>query len=168
MANEMVKKHRIALFVDKTPASTATWTRIKKSTELTIAMNAETEDYDYIADENPTTELLYYKPEIEQPLKMIKGEPDFDYFWEIFYELKTGEDCKTQAMLVFMFDSTEVSDVPYYKAWKVDCSVVMNELNANDSELNFNVNFAGDVEKGYATVSNGNPTWVATLPSESE
>ena len=166
--SEMVKKHRIGLFVDKTPSSTATWKRIKKSTELTIAMNPETEDYDYIADENPTTELINYKPEIEQPLKMIKGEDDFDYFWDIFYDMKTGQDCKTHALVVFMFDCTEVSSTPYYKAWKTDCSVVMNEMNANDSELNFNVNFAGTVAKGYATVTDGVPTWVASLPSVSE
>ena len=76
----MIKKHRIGLFVNTAASGMPAFKRIKKSTELTIAMNPETEDYDYIADENPTTEHLGYKPEIEQPLKMISGEDDFEYF----------------------------------------------------------------------------------------
>ena len=66
----MIKKHQIGLFVDTSDTSTPAYKRLKKSTELTISMEAETEDYDYIADESPTTELTEYKPEIEQPLRL--------------------------------------------------------------------------------------------------
>ena len=55
--SEIIKKHRIGLFVNTGTKASPTWKRIKKSTELTLAMNPETEDYDYIADESPTTEL---------------------------------------------------------------------------------------------------------------
>ena len=161
----MIKKHLIGLFVNTAASGTAAFKRIKKSTELTLAMNPETEDYDYIADENPTTELSQYRPEIEQPLKMIKGEDDFEYFWDMFYEMKVGEEAKTDALVIFMFDSTEQSGTTYYKAWKVKTTVIFNEMNAVDSELNFNLNFAGNVIKGYASVhSSGSPTFTETLP----
>lgn len=161
----MVKKNKIALFVDTSTTSTPVWKRIKKSTELTIAANPETEEYDFIADENPTTELKNYNPEIEQPLKMVEGEDDFEYFWGKFYGLPTGEDAKTQLLLVYVFDKTTVGSTDHYKAWKVDATIVFNELNAVDSELNFNLNFAGDIAEGYATVTDGVPTWEASLPS---
>ena len=51
----MVKKHQIALMLNKGTSTSPVWTRIKKSTELTISMNPETEENDYIADESPTT-----------------------------------------------------------------------------------------------------------------
>ena len=93
----MIKRHQIALFVNTAAsgAGSPSWTRIKKSTELTISMDGQTEDFDYIADEGPTTELTGYKPSIDQPLKMIKGEPDFDFFWDLFYKMKVGEEAKT-------------------------------------------------------------------------
>ena len=164
----MIKKHQIGLFVDTSSTSTAAFKRIKKSTELTLAMNPETEDYDYIADENPTTELTSYKPEIEQPLKMIKGEDDFEYFWDLFYDMKVGEEAKTTAIVAFMFDCTETGTgtvVKHYAAWKVEATVVFNEMNANDSELNFNLNFGGTVSKGWVKLTEGVPTWEDTLPN---
>ena len=161
----MIKKHQIGLFVDTSDTSTANYARIKKSTDLTLSMEAETEDFDYIADENPTSELAYYKPEIEQPLKMIKDEPDFEYFWDMFYEMKVGEDAKTTAIVAFMFDKTEAGNKAYYKAWKVPVTVIFNELNAPDSELNFNLNFGGNVDKGYVTVIDGAVAWFDEIPS---
>lgn len=166
----MIKKHQIGLFVDTSATSTPSWKRIKKSTELTLAMNAETEEYDYIADESATTELTAYKPEIEQPLKMIKDEDDFEFFWNLFYEMKTGEEAKTEAIVAFIFDVTETGTgtvVKHYKAWKVPVTVVFNEMNANDSELNFNLNFGGTVAKGYVKLdeTTGAPTWEDSLPS---
>lgn len=161
----MIKKHQIGIFVDSSNTSTPNYVRIKKSTELTLSMEAETEDYDYIADENPTTELTSYKPEIEQPLKMIKDEADFEYFWDMFYNLKVGEDAKTTAIVAFMFDKSEQGTKTYYKAWRVSSTVVFNEMNAVDSELNFNLNFGGTVEKGYVTVVDGAVAWFDSIPS---
>ena len=74
----MVKKHQIALMLNKGTSTSPVWTRIKKSTELTISMNPETEENDYIADESPTTELKNYKPSIDQDLTMMKGEDDYE------------------------------------------------------------------------------------------
>lgn len=161
-----IKKHLVALYVDTTPENTTpSWIRIKKSTELTVAMNPETEDYDYIADESKTTELESYNPTIEQPLKMIQGEDDFDYFWDFYYQMKVGEDAKTNVLLVYMFESETKGTKEYFVAWRAGCSIVVNELNAVDSELSFDINFAGTVEKGWATVTDGTPTYVKTLPT---
>ena len=154
----MVKKHLIALFLNTGTSSAPTWTRIKKSTELTIALNPETEEFDYIADENPTTELTKYAPSIEQPLKMIKGEPDFEFIWDRFFSLATGQDAKAEYMIVFMFDKDETGA---YKAWKGDSVISCNEMNAVDSEISFDLAFGGTVEKGTATVTSGSPSFTA-------
>ena len=82
----MVKKHQIALMLNKGASTSPVWTRIKKSTELTISMNPETEENDYIADESPTTELKNYKPSIDQDLTMMKGEDDYEMMFATVYK----------------------------------------------------------------------------------
>lgn len=155
----MIKKHLIALFIDTGTGETPTWTRIKKSTELTISMDAQTEDYDYIADENPTTELTQYKPSIDQPLKMIKDEPDFEYFWKMFFNMKVGEEAKTNYLMVFMFDKKGSDNAIAYGAWSGECTIAFDELNANDSELSFNLALGATVKKGTATVTGTAPDY---------
>lgn len=147
----MIKKNKIALYIN----DGAKYFRVMKSTALTIALNPETETYDYIADESSTTELSKYVPSIEQALKMHKGSEDFEYIWEKFYNLKTGEEAKTDCLIVFMFDEAGENT---YKAWKADCTIVLNQLNAVDSEIGFNINFAGDITLGTVKPdAQGNP-----------
>ncbi len=157
----MIKKHQIGLFLDTAEASASApvWKRIKKSTELTISMNPETEDVDYIADESPTTELKQYKPAISQPLKMIEGEPDFEAVWPKFYDLKTGEDAKVNVLVVFIFDKDGTGATAKYKAWKTTALVTFNELNGVDSQLTFDINFGGTVERGTCTLTGTAPDY---------
>lgn len=159
----MIKKHLIAVFINSGTASAPEWTRIKKSTELTLSMNPETEDVDYIADESPTTELSEYKPSIEQPLKMIEGEADFEFFWDRFYSMAVGNDARTQYLIVFMFDKTGTGESAAYRAWNGDCIISFNELNAVDSELSFDLMFGGTVKKGTATVTGTAPDYTPTF-----
>ena len=157
----MIKKHQIGLFLDTAEASASApvWKRIKKSTELTISMNPETEDVDYIADESPTTELKQYKPAISQPLKMIEGEPDFEAVWPKFYDLKTGEDAKVNVLVVFIFDKDGTGATAKYKAWKTTALVTFNELHGVDSQLTFDINFGGTVERGTCTLTGTAPDY---------
>lgn len=144
----MVKKHLIGLFLNTGTKSAPTWTRIKKSTELTISMNPETEDFDYIADENPTTELMKYKPSIDQDLTMYKEEADYKMIWPYFYEMRTGSDAHIDCLVVFM---QEGSSSTGYSAWKTDSVLSVQDLNAVESKLNFQIMFGGTIEKGLAT-----------------
>lgn len=144
----MVKKHMIGLFLNTGTASEPVWTRIKKSTELTLSMNPETEDFDYISDEIPTTELKRYKPSIDQDLTMYKEEEDYKMIWPYFYEMKTGSDAHMECMIAFMHEKNESGG---YAAWKVDSVISVKDLNAVDSKLNFQILFGGNVEKGTAT-----------------
>lgn len=159
----MIKKHQIGLFINTAASGAPTWTRIKKSTELTISMNPETEDVDYIADESPTTELTQYKPAISQPLKMIKDEADFEAIWPRFYDLKTGEEAKMDVLVVFIFDKDGTGATAKYKAWKTSALVAFNELNGVDSELSFDINFGGTIERGTCTLTGTAPDYTPTF-----
>lgn len=151
-----VKKHMIALFINTGTKDSPKWVRIKKATKLEIKLDPQKQDYDYISDESPTTELESYKPGIDgMPLTMYKGEPDFDFIWEKFYGLATGADAKVDAMIVFIFDETAGA----YKAWLTEATLSIDSMNAVEGTITFDLPFGGTVEKGTAKLQAGVPTF---------
>lgn len=152
----MVKKHLIGLFVKTNEA----YVRIKKSTQLTIAMNGETEEFDFIADESPTTELKKYAPSIEQDLSMYKEEKDYKFFFDKFYNMASGADAHVKAMVVFMQEGDKSGG---FKAWETDAIINFTDLNAVDSKINFTLNFGGTIKKGVAKVTGEAPDLVPTF-----
>lgn len=152
-----IKKHMIALFINTGTKETKKWTRIKKSTKLEIKLDPQKQDYDYISDESPTTELEGYKPGVDgMPLTMYKGEPDFDFIWEKFYGLATGADAKVEAMIVFIFDDTPNGA---NKAWLTEATLSIDSMNAVEGTITFDLPFGGTVEKGTAKLQAGVPTF---------
>ncbi len=146
----MVKKHLIGLFLNTGTTESPVWTRIKKTTQLTVTMNPETADFDYIADENPTTEVMKYKPTLDQDLTMYKGEADYDMIWPYFYEMRVGDDAHMECMIAFMHEGdTETG----FKAWKTDSVISVQDMNAVESKLNFQILFGGTMERGTAQKS---------------
>ena len=148
VAGTTIKKHMIGLFLEITGA----YKRVKKSTTLEIAVEANTEEQDFIADMTPTELLKNYKVSLAQDLSMIKGEDDFEFIWENFYNaVANNEEVKTKCMMVFMFDGDKTAG---YKAWETDAKIVFENLNGVDSKINFGINF-GDIRKGLAKVDEG-------------
>ena len=163
----MVKKYHIGLFVDNRASGAAdpAWVRIKKSTSLELSMNPETQEYDYIVDQNPTTELLRYKISLNQPLTMYKGEADYQMLFDRFFSMKTGDEAKTNVLVVFMQEDEEKTrTIPpeqeggdpttetytAYKAWQNEAVLSFSSLNGVDSSLTVDINFGGKTLKGYA------------------
>ena len=154
----IVKKYHVALFLNKGTPESPDWFRIKKSTDNTITMNATTNDYDFIADEIPTTILEHYDPSLSQPLTMVKGQPDYEYFFSKFFAQDTGNDAVTEILIVFF---NELTSGTSYKAWKSECSLVFDNMNPVESTITANINFSGTTAKGTATVTNGVPVFAA-------
>lgn len=149
----LIKKNRIALFI----FNAESYKRICKSQELSIAMNPETEDYEFICKENPETVLKYYNPSIAQNLVMFKGDPAFEYLYRLFYYRATDDYAKTDVMIVFMFDGDANSG---YRAWQIPASsIVFDEMACTDSTLNFTIDFGGVINTGTATVIDGVPSF---------
>lgn len=132
------------------------YVRIKKSTELEISIEANTEEEDYIADERPTNSLNNYAITLSQDLTMYKGEPDFEYFYEKAYNaVPKNEEVKTKALIVFMFDGDATAG---YKAWETDANILFTSINGVDSKINFDIEF-GNMRIGTAKMAEGVPTF---------
>ena len=152
----MIKKYMVGIFIDTSESGDGTgYKRIKKSTELEIATEANTEEFDFIADVNPSELVKNYKISLSQDLVMIQGQDDFEYFFDKFYNLPVAPEVKAKAMIVFMFKGDKTSG---YKAWQTEASVMYDNMNGVDGKLNFTLNF-GNIELGIAKMSSGTPTF---------
>ena len=152
-----VRKYHVALFLNQGTSASPDWFRIKKSTDNTITMNATTQDYDFIADEIPTTILDKYKPSLSQPLTMIKGEPDYEYFFEKFFAQATGADAESEICIVFYNAETATSGT--YQAWKAPCLLVMDNMNPVEGTITCNISMNSEAVLGTATVTSGELTF---------
>jgi hypothetical protein len=155
----MVKKHMVALYVQ--PASA--WVRICKSTAFDLALNPQTNDYDYIADEVPTTELDRYAPSLQQALTMYKGEPDFEAVKDRFYNLSVGSEAKLPVLIVYRYEPLDDDDPKVATVFLAqeapNASMVITNYNSVDSTLTFDLHFNGGIKKGYAEYEGGVPSF---------
>lgn len=155
MKPELIKKHKIGVYLNGGSKEAPDWVRIKKATEFTRSMNPETEERDYIADEHPTTELMDYKPSEDLTVTTYKGEKDFELLYKLYKERAVGEEAKRELLLVSIFDSVEIEDSEdgnkktYYYADKTEATVALNEFNISSSTLSATVYENGTSVKGY-------------------
>lgn len=163
---QLIKKHLIRPFLNKGTSTVPDWVQIKKATEFTRAMNPQTEERDYIADEHPTTEVMDYKPSENLSVTMYKGEPDFELFYDLYKKRAIGSDAQKEFLLVNIFDSVTAGSETYYYAEKTNASVTVEELNATGKSLSCNVYENGTPVKGYVVIENGVPTFTeGAMPS---
>lgn len=160
-ATTLVKKHLIRPFLNKGSSATPSWVQIKKATENTINMNPNTEDRDYISDEQPTTELISYKMNVSYGVTTYKGEPDFEMFYDLYKNRYVGSDAQKELLLAYLFDKVQVGNDVMYYAQKWDATVVVNDFNTTGTVIDVTVNANGTPTEGYITIADGVVTFTA-------
>lgn len=152
----IIKKHKILIFTDTSELNDGSaYKRIKKSTELDLVSEAQTEEFDFIASENTEEILKNYKFSLAQDLVMIQGEEDFEFFFNKFYDLPNNPEVKVKTMIVFAFKGDSSTG---YKAWETTSNVMFDGMNGVDSKINFTLNF-GDIATGTAKMVDSTPTF---------
>jgi hypothetical protein len=158
----MIKKYHVALFLNGGTTTGPEWKQIKKSTDNTITMNAETQTFDYITDEAPTTEINRYAPSLSQPITMYKGEPDYEFVFDKFFKQAVGADAHSEILIVFY----GADDSSAYKAWKASCILQIDNMNPVESTITATITFNGTTDKGTAVVTNGVPVFTGDTTTE--
>lgn len=133
------------------------WARIGKSTVFDLVLNAQTEENDFIEDEMKTTDITSYKPELSQELQANKGDPAFDYLYDMFYNLPTGEDVKKNLLIVFD-GNNGTEEAPKFNAWKTTSTLVIDHFDSVAEKIYFKLNI-NQIERGTCTVAAGVPTY---------
>lgn len=118
-----------------------------------MVLNAETEDNDFIEDEMATTEITGYKPTLAQELQTNKGDAAFDYIYEMFFNLPTGEDVKKQILIVF--DGEEGGK---FKGWNCQATLTLDHFDTVAEKIYFSFSI-NKIERGKVEVEAGVPTF---------
>lgn len=132
----------------------ADWARIGKSTVFDLVLNAQTEENDFIESEMATTDITKYKPALAQELQTNKGDKAFDYIYDMFFNLPTGEDVKKQLLIVF--DGEDENGA--FKAWNCEATITLDHFDTVAEKIYFSFDI-NNVERGKCTVEAGVPTY---------
>ena len=162
-AGTMIKKYHVALFLNGGTTTGPEWKQIKKSTDNTITMNAETQTFDYITDEAPTTEINRYAPSLSQPITMYKGEDDYEFVFDKFFNQAVGAAAHSEILIVF-YGADDVDSK--YKAWKASCILQIDNMNPVESTITATITFNGTTDKGTVEVIDGAPVFSSSAVTE--
>ena len=156
MAETRLRKHQCIPFLDTSGgATTATWTRIDKSTIFALAANPSTEEMGYICYESPITEIDHYTPSLPQEIVLNAGNEMYEFVFDYFFNLPVGEDAKVPALICFPPNANAEK-----KAWLVeDCVLELTEYNTVDRKITFTLQLGGDITRGTYTITDGVPTF---------
>ena len=157
----MFKKDKWLLYLDTTPSgNTRTWARIGKSTLHSLAMNAETETFDYIEDEIPTSVISRYQPSMDQEIHTYEDDPCYTYIEAMAQNLPVGDDAFTNFLYIFP-RNIGTSEAPKFSAWLCKATITISSIEAVDHKISFNIAI-NSKEMVEVTVTNGIPTIVTT------
>lgn len=122
-----------------------------------MTLNAQTEENEFIEEDMATTDVMSYKPELPQELQCNKGDPAFDYLYELFYTLPTGEDVKKNLLIVFDGNIGSGEEAKF-KAWNTEATLTLDHFDSVAEKIYFS--FAiNHIDRGTATIEAGVPTF---------
>lgn len=154
---ERLKKFKTIPFLNTGTSVSPEYARIGKSNIFDLVLNAQTEDNDFIESEMPTTDVQYYKPELAQELQSNKGDPAFDYLYEMFLGLPTGEEVKKELLIVFA-GNIGTTDTEKFNAWNAKTTLILDHFDSVAEKIYFKFSIY-EIERGTCTVSDGTPVY---------
>lgn len=104
-----------------------------------------------------TTDIMSYKPALAQELQANKGDAAFDYLYDMFFNLPTGEDVKKNLLIVFD-GNTGTAGAPVFKAWDTMATLTLDHFDSVAEKIYFNFSIY-NIERGTATVTEGKPVF---------
>lgn len=152
-----LKKHKTIPFLNISGTKEPEWARIGKSTVFDLVLNAQTEDNNFIEDEMATTDITYYKPELAQELQANKGDSAFDYLYEMFFNLPTGEAVKKNLLIVFD-GNVGTEEAPQFKAWNTMSTLILDHFDSVAEKIYFKFNI-NSIERGTCTIEDKKPVF---------
>lgn len=121
-------------------------------------LNAETEENDFIESEFTVTDVMKYKPALSQELQTNKGDDAFDYLYDMFYNLPTGEAVKKDLLIAFD-GNVGTADAPSFKAWKTKATLVLDHFDSVAEKIYFNFSIYEITKGTIVKASDGTPTF---------
>lgn len=150
-----VKRSQFATFLNTTPSGDSpTWARMGKGiTSASVSYNPTVNDEQFIDEDSGNKEVDSYAPTMSGEQTAYKGDAVFDFVDGLRQSRATGEDAKTQMLMVYIYDKEETGK---YKAELQDVAISINEFGGDAGSANiisYDVGFCGESQKGTATIA---------------
>lgn len=159
---ELIKRKQIMLYLNTEPTGqTEAWGLYgKKSTTATYTYNHNSTSETYITDDNATVTLDSYNVTIDGNMKCYYGDAIYDYINGLRYNLATGSDAVTKALLVdkYIKGTTENS----FQAQVFDCTISIESYGGDGGvtpDITFTIGLNGDPSNGSVTFTGETPTF---------
>lgn len=164
----LVKRKEIMLYLDTTPKGQNETFGLygKKSTTATYSYNPETTSETYIVDDNATVTLDSYNVTIDGNMKCYFGDAIYDYINGLRYNLATGSDATTTALLIDKYDATESGGVTSFKAQTFEATISIESYGGDGGvtpTITFTIGLNGTPTNGSVTLSGETPTFTPTV-----
>lgn len=149
-----VKRSEFATFLNVQPSGAASFVRMGKGiTSQSVSYNAQTSQETYIDEDSGNTNVDSYAPTINSPQTAYKGDPVFDYVDELRQKRAVGDECITDLLMVYIYDSKEGTT---YAAEKQKVAIQIDEFGGDgggNTSITYTINFIGDAVRGTATIN---------------
>ena len=164
---EVVERYKKLAFLNITPIKGSNtsydWAIIGHGIEeLQVTYNSQKKTTKYIINKNATTRVNGYQPSIDAEQIAYYGDECFDFVDDIRYNMKTGDDAKTQILLV---DKYKEESPGKFRAQVFDCVVSINNDGGpadDDSKVSYTIDINGEPINGTITISEGKPVFEKT------
>lgn len=113
-----------------------------------------------------TTEIISYKPELSQELQANKGDPAFDFLYNMFFNLPTGEEVKKNLLIVFA-GNVGTEDAPKFRAWNTMSTLILDHFDSVAEKIYFKFSI-NKIDRGTCTVSDEVPVFTANTSAQTE
>jgi len=160
-----IKRSQFATFLNTTPSGTsATWARMGLGiTSQSVSYNPQVTTETYIHEDNARNSVDSYQPSMETTQTAYNGEPIFEYVDELRKKRAVGEDCKSQVLMVYIYDKNADGSYP---AEKNDCTIQLSTFGGDgggNTTVEYTVGLDGDPTEGVVTIAeDGTVTFTET------
>lgn len=160
----LVKRKEIILYLNTTPKeNTKSWGLYgKKSTTATYTYNPNSTSETYITDDNATSTLDSYNVTIDGNMKCYFGDSIYDFINALRYNLATGSDAVTEALLIDKYDKNSDGS---FKAQVFSCTIAVETYGGDGGvtpSITFKINLNGDPSNGSVTITGETPEFTVT------
>ena len=159
----LVKRKEIMLYLNTKPTEESeVWGLYgKKSTTATYTYNPNSTSETYITDDNATNTLDSYSVTIDGNMKCYFGDAIYDFIDNLRYNLATGSDAVTKALLIDKYDKNSVDSS--FRAQVFEATISIESYGGDGGvtpSITFTIGLNGDPIQGSVTFTGETPTFV--------
>lgn len=145
-----VKRSEFATFLDTTPATTPTWSRVGDGvTTGLVNYNPEVTTETYIHEDTATTTVERYAPNMPIEAQCINTDAVFEFVDNLRRTRAIGTAAETDMLMVYLYETPVSTD--QYPAELQPVSIQIDSFGGDGgviNRINFTINFRGNPTTG--------------------